>query len=318
MSTTEVQGHLTVSEIAAVIETEYIDGFIKDGGAAVKFYVSDSRRRSELCGAVSALAEKHSYLYTHVNGTATRLQSLPEILFAITKQTPWQESVRAFLMERLATSGLRTDASDLSYEKTAYLNGQSEHAVKARCSDLLANHLHNDYRLAIDFRLAMSKLCRHVLDPDEEGSPDAKLVTEWLVGDLRYIVTLRGTGIHKRINKNNARSMFASLAIWLRKAGYSGLLLTIDISRVLQWKRGSSGSVYYTRRAALDAYEILRQFIDEAEELESTFISVLAPPDFLFDDSKGLNSYDALRFRLSDDAHDRRRPNPLAPMLRIA
>ena len=55
------------------------------------------------------------------------------------------------------------------------------------------------------------------------------------------------------------------------------------------------------------------------KNLENLFIALLAGEEFLFDDSRGLNSLlEALRLRLTDDVYDRNRANPFGPMLRIS
>ena len=113
--------------------------------------------------------------------------------------------------------------------------------------------------------------------------------------------------------------MLFSLAHWLRMAGKSGLVLGLDVSRCAQAVRPADRdeSVYYSTAAALDAYEVLRQLIDATDELESTFVVVLAGTEFAGDARRGLESYRALYYRVADDVRDRYRPNPLAALVRL-
>src|SRR5215831_10169818 len=74
----------------------------------------------------------------------------------------------------------------------------------------------------------------------------------------------------------------------------------------------------YSKAAALDMWETLRQFIDGADDLGGGLFVFLVGPEFVEDDARGMRGYNALNFRLTDDVRDRRRPNPLAPMVRIA
>jgi hypothetical protein len=62
---------------------------------------------------------------------------------------------------------------------------------------------------------------------------------------------------------------------------------------------------------------VLRQFVDATDDLSSALIVFMTDERFLPGNTRGLNSYDALRLRLTDDVRDRRRPNPLAPMVRL-
>lgn len=68
----------------------------------------------------------------------------------------------------------------------------------------------------------------------------------------------------------------------------------------------------------LDAYELLRQFIDGTDEMEGLLVIVLASKDFLNDDKRGLRGYDALKLRIWDEVRDRQRQNPLASLVRLS
>jgi len=71
------------------------------------------------------------------------------------------------------------------------------------------------------------------------------------------------------------------------------------------------GDIYYTPAALLDAYEVLRQFIDATDEMEGLLV-VVSAPDSLLDDfsNRSLQKYRALRNRIWDDVRDRRHVHP--------
>lgn len=112
--------------------------------------------------------------------------------------------------------------------------------------------------------------------------------------------------------------MFLSLCHWLRRADRQGLVLTLDIGRYAADRRAGDGTLYHTTTAAMDAYEVLRQFIDATDELESCFIGVIAPAQFLEDEKRGLHRYDPLKLRIWDEVHDRHRANPLSSLVRLS
>jgi hypothetical protein len=114
--------------------------------------------------------------------------------------------------------------------------------------------------------------------------------------------------------------MIHSLTHWLRRNGKFGLVLTLDIARYLVMKPRNAASYeqYYTTAAALDAYEVLRQFVDATDELEGCLLVVLAPTEFLATNSlRGLEGYDALKNRIWDDVRDENLSNPFAPLVRL-
>ena len=239
---------------------------MKAGGSALKVYVASPLRRKQLLDELQSVAERNGYVFVHVDGSVTKLHLMPDILFSIAKQISWRDSIQTFLTARLGSLDLTFAASDLSCETIAFLNNISRRDARKKCFDMLATEIYKDYNLTLDFRLAMSALCQCVLEPGDYAESLSASLIEWLTGDLRFVVNVRDARIYKKINKGAARAILSSIPVWLRKTGYAGLVATIDISRLTQWKRGSSGQVYYTRARTLDAYEVQRQFIDEAEE----------------------------------------------------
>ena len=113
--------------------------------------------------------------------------------------------------------------------------------------------------------------------------------------------------------------MFFSLAHWLRLVDKQGLVLALDVTRYTAARRPlePDGSLYHSTAATLDAYEVLRQFVDATDELEGCFIVVLAPTELLLDEKRGLGRYPALQLRVWDEVRDRQRANPLSSLVRL-
>jgi hypothetical protein len=73
-----------------------------------------------------------------------------------------------------------------------------------------------------------------------------------------------------------------------------------------------------TQAAVMDTYELMRQCIDGTDEMSGIAVCFMAGPELVQDEKRGMRAYAALEQRLTDDVRDRRRSNPLAPMVRIA
>lgn len=74
----------------------------------------------------------------------------------------------------------------------------------------------------------------------------------------------------------------------------------------------------YSTSAVLDAYEVLRQLVDDSASLASSLILVLADTNFVDGKSnRSLDAYTALKMRIWDDVKAKRRDNPLAPTVII-
>lgn len=94
----------------------------------------------------------------------------------------------------------------------------------------------------------------------------------------------------------------------------------IDIARYLEDGRRTDGSLSYRRTAVIDCYEVLRQFVDSVDEIENCLIVVAAPPLFATESEKRSVDYEyqALKMRIWDEVRDRKRANPLSPMVRLS
>ena len=186
----------------------------------------------------------------------------------------------------------------------------------------LRDRLFRDYAMTHEFRIAMLRLCQAQLDPQDVGSGITEAIKEWLQGELRLISSLKSSLIFQKIGRHNGRHMLFSLSHWLHVTGKAGLVMVLDISRFLEAKRPQEpdGSLYYTKPAVIEGYEVLRQFVDGTDELEFCLVVVLAPESFLTAEERqrGLRDYEALRLRIWDEVRDRQRPNPLSSLIRLS
>ena len=138
--------------------------------------------------------------------------------------------------------------------------------------------------------------------------------------DLRQMSALKSALIYRRIARHTARQILFSLPHWLATNGHAGLLLVIDIRRLGVARRPpveERAGQYYTRLGLLDAYEVLRQLVDSTDELARCCVVVIAAPELLTDESRGLDAYQALKLRIFDEIRDRRRDNPFSSLVRI-
>jgi hypothetical protein len=314
--------YLAPDDWLATIDGEYLRDFIAAGGAAVKFAVvlppvtaDDVRTRLE------RLAREYDFVSAAVDSATTKLHMIDQLFFAVARQLDWDALAGDFVRQLLVANGLRlpNTPDDVDYPHVAALNGYPESELRRDVRDWLIGRVYRDFALAQEFRIAMLRLCQAQLDPSEVVQGEASAIRHWLRGELRLISALKPTLIFQKIARHNARDMFFSLAHWLRVVGKPGLVLALDVSRYTAGRRPPEpdGTLYPTTAATMDAYEVLRQFVDATDELEACFILVTAPPEFLEDERRGLAKYDALRLRVWDEVRDRHRANPLSSLVRL-
>ena len=312
---------IALDEYAAFIGAEYLDSFVSSGGSAVKVaVVPDAQSATALGDAAVNEAERRGYAVARVHSAKTRVNFIHQIFSSVAADLEWSSCSRAVvasLLTELYGEGVRGAGT---VGEVIERTGLDRLVVRTDVRKALTDRVFRNYELAKDFRLAMGQLCWAELEPEAFTEEGRLAILQWLQGELRLVSSLKELQIFHKITRHNARAMLGSSARWLHQAGIPGLFLVLNIDRLAVARRGDSGDdrLYYTPAAVMDAFEVLRQFIDATDEMEHMMVLVIAPEELLDTESKrGFAAYRALRNRIWDDVRDRERPNPCAPMVRI-
>ena len=311
---------IALSEWLSVIEGEYLKDHISTGGAAVKFAITpDSSLVTYLRQRLAEISRCQGFHFAFIDAATTKVHLVEQIFFAIARQVDWDKLVYQYAYDLISKHySVPKEGEPLTLSGLAKLNEAEERELRNELKNRLKNKLLNDYAMAQEFRNAMAALVWHMLDPEGSGPGVNDVIKEWLKGELRYIKPLKNIGIFQRIGRTNARYLLHSLSHWLKKAGYSGIVILIDIARYLEDRPRTDGSLTYRKTAMLDCYEVLRQFIDSVDESENCLMVVAAPPLFVTESEKrSVDEYQALKMRIWDEVLGRKRANPLAPMVRL-
>jgi bacteriophage exclusion system BrxC/D-like protein len=314
------------AEWLTVVQREYLQSFIRDGGATVKFIVpTEEINHGGLRQGLRSIADAEGYQFAWVDAATTRVYMIDQLFQEVAQQVDWDELSFSFVSHVLIEQGLTlpSERFDFTLQNLATLNQRDVRFLQQELLALPEKRLLQDYRMNQEFRLAMIRLCQAQFGGDGISPVPSEVIKEWLYGRLRRLVELKPALIFQKVARDNARHLLSSLSYWLHLAGKSGLVLMLDISRCLvqrpRPKEQQDDSRYYTLAMALDTYEVLRQFIDATDELEFCFVVVIAPPAFLHpDERRGVYSYDALRMRIWDEIYDKQRVNPFSTLLRLS
>jgi len=315
---------IPVDEWLLVLRQEYLRDFIKRGGAAVKFVVPlDGLEHKVILDKLRQAAEETGYLFASVDAAITKAHMIDKVFHTVAKQVAWDDLAYTFLRSTLSESQYRLPAErkDFDLEHLASLNGHGVGEMRVIINHRLQEQLFRDYAMTQEFRIAMQWLCRAQLEPKSVPAGIPEGIRDWLHGELRLISALKPALIFQKIGRHNGRDMLLSLSHWLHITGKAGLLMVLDISRFSETSRPKEpdGSLYYTTPAVKGGYEALRQFIDDTDDLHFCLLVVVAHPSFLIEgERRGLWGYDALKLRIWDEVHDRKRPNVLSSLVRLS
>ena len=299
------------------LDMHYLKGFILAGGAAVKFVIAMDTDATDLCDAIEDRAREQGYVIAAVSATETRVHMMDQLFHAVCRQIPWRQLCEERLLRLVNGLGYEPPCAGAGsfLTRLADANNLTTNFLSLPLRRQIQDSVYRERSLARDFRVAMTHLCLAALDDAADDAPFTDLLA-WLTGSQTGANQIKPYQIFARINRHSARHLFESLTHWIAQCGRTGLLVTIDTRRLLEPRRVATG-VNYSKANAMDTYEVLRQFIDSAERLSHCLLTVVADARFLQPEGKGIELYQALKYRVYDEVHDKRRANPLGSLVRL-
>jgi hypothetical protein len=309
---------LQLAEWLSIIEREYLAEFLPAGGAGVKFAILDTGAIDTVAEHLVRLGRLRHMLAVAVDAAHTRIHLMHELLFAIARAVPWDTMAQRYLEGLFGAHDYAWprpgEAMTLADLGAAF--GVAPTLLARHVDHWLTTDLWEDRRLAQDFRAALLSLCLSRLSADDQDT--AETVGQWLLGEKVPAPALRAAGISVRVSRTNARAVLVSLCHFVRKAGAAGLLVVLDVRRLANGE-ATEGQVRYSPAAVMDAYEVFRELIDDAEYLPGLLVVVLADVALATGDPRrALAQYAALQMRVWPDVRPGDRQNPMAPLVWLA
>ena len=304
-----------------LIEREYLTDFIVAGGGAVKVVVGDDHQLEVVARVLDLLSERHQLAYVAIDSATTRVHMIQDVFFAIAGALDWDAMAQRLVESLFAERGYRWPhpGAAVPIQDVAECNRVDVTLLRREFRQWLSAEVMQDTEMTQDFRLAMTQLCLKRLEPEDAPLGAASPQLQWLRGELRRVGALKQTFITARITRYNARAMLRSLCRWLRLCGRRGLCAVLDIRQLGRSGAAIGESIRYSPGAALDAFEVLRQLIDDSDNFGGLLLVVLADQSLIGDDAKrSLDAYSALKMRIWSDVRPEGRDNPLAPLVVLA
>ena len=306
---------LPLAEWLSVVEREYLSGFVPAGGASVKLAILDDAALGPAADRLIGLGRQCAMLTVPVDAGLTRVHLMHELFFAIARALSWDGLVQCYVERLFAANAYPwpRPGEAMTMPDLAAAFAVAPSLLARQRDQWLTADLWDDRRLAQDFRAALLRLCVSRLEP--EGGELAGPVVQWLRGETVPAASLRAADISVRISRTTARAMLAALCHFVCKAGAAGLMVVLDV-RQLSRTTAAEGVLRYSPAAVMDAYEVLREIIDDAEHLPGLFVAVLADAALAIGDPRrALSQYAALQMRVWPDVRPGDRQNPVAPLV---
>jgi hypothetical protein len=315
-------GAMKADEYVTFLADEYLASYLPAGGAAVKVaVVGEGGTADRLESALTTATAAHGGQFVTLSAESIRVHMVDQVFLAVSRAIDWEGVAAASVRAAYHDADFPVPAGcGLSVAEVARHYDMDTRELYRSVRRLLERSLLGNPALVAEMGRAILRLAQAHLGAGDVDAAERDAVLGWLHGELRSITTLRSALIYSRIGRHNARAMLASAAALLLAAGYGGLVLHIDYGRIAEGRRPPAAvrtGFYYSKAATLDAYEVLRQFIDATDELRGVLVLAVIPPELMTDEARGLPAYSALLLRVADEVRDRRRANPFAALVRL-
>lgn len=279
-----------------VIEKEYLDTFIREGGSSFKLVVGVyGGGKTHFLYCVRDIAWKYNFAtsYVALSSTESPFHKLELVYRAIVNGltpplTP-EELLSGY--ERGIESFIRSWYAD--EERKAKEEGLPSDQIVER----LEAHLENIVNMeSLSFTNAIKEAFRALM---RKNDTDFNIICQWLKGEGYDRRSHGRFSIYQKIDRATAPQMIRSLAQWVREIGYSGLVILFDEAERIPSLSTKNKEQHLSN---------LREIIDECGHTHFKNIMIFyAVPDENFLEGR-TQVYEALRQRLNPVFDDKFNP----------
>ncbi|MBE3584405.1 MAG: DUF2791 family P-loop domain-containing protein [Limnochordaceae bacterium] len=296
------------------LEDRYLgpNGFLPAGGSKVKFVTGrPGSGKSAFLAELGRRARTLGYQVSYVDARTAELGAVDDLYRAIVQPVDLHPVLdrlcRRVIVEQGADPAALSSGANspgrTTFVEWSVQQGRPVEIVRREVKMQLERLIFKDPHLDRVFSLAVLQLAAAQMGALELSPEDRVTLDRWFRG-VKLDARERRT-VHLRLNvdRSNARLILRSWLHLLRLVGIPGHVVTVDnFDVVLNADPAAAGSRRrFTRARREDIYEVLRQFIDEIDQVEGLLL-VLSGRDDLFNDSvAGLRSYPALWMRVQNE-----------------
>ena len=314
-------GSMSSSSYADFLGEEYLASYLPAGGGSVKVVVAGNAEVADsFAESLGAVADQQHCLMVRLSAETTKVHMVDQVFFAVARQIDWDQVAVAIVTNAYDDIAFPATPGRLTVAEVAADHELDPRELYRSVRRKLEHTLLADTSLPRELRRALLRLAQSHLGSGDVDRAEARAVLGWLTGERVGLRELRDAMIYARVGRHNARTLLTCLGRLLLRAGYRGLVLHFDLTRLAEARRPAlpeRTGIYYSKAAVLDAYELLRQLIDATDDLVGMLVMAVVPPDLVSDEKRGLPSYAALQLRVADEVRDRRRTNPFASLVRL-
>ncbi|MFZ3102695.1 MAG: BREX system ATP-binding domain-containing protein [Desulfitobacteriaceae bacterium] len=285
---------------------KYLANYLASGGSKIKFLTGRTGSGKTHFLEILALEAKNmGYISISLSAQELWIHDFKEIYTAILRQIKLLERLQLCSHEVIRQLGYNPEVIpvDLSFADFLSSQGKLDPLTKREIREQLEKLFLSNPLIDNNFALTCAMLTGGILGHPTLEEGNRKLLLQWLEGNREAkLSSLRRLGLSpNKITKYNARHMLRSLVEVCCLAGYKGLIISIDNLEVMVDSDNLQSTLRYTRLKREDAYESIRELIDEIDTLKHTMFVFAFDRSLMDDDTRGLKSYQALWMRIQNE-----------------
>jgi hypothetical protein len=289
---------------------QYLDAYISLGGSKIKFLTGNpGSGKSHCLGLFLAEAAARRYRAVALSARRSWIHDFKEIYAGALAAVDFKLCLKRCADNVIVEMGYSPEDIPEGMSFADYLASRDlfDPVTRRELRSQLNAMFFKNPRIDKNFAICAGLMTGSILGHPSLEPASQELLMSWLAGVKGVrLAPLRKLGMSpSKITKYNARHMLRSLVEIIRMAGFSGLAVGIDDMEILAG--GSSlEDIRYTKMRREDAYESIRELIDEIDTLSHTMFVFAFNRGLIEDEMTGLKSYQALWMRIQNEIESRR------------
>lgn len=303
----EILKRITVelNTLVDFIKDKYFAEYISLGGSKIKFVTGKAGSgKTHFLQLISLAAKEQGFVCVNLSAKDIWLHDFKDI---------YAEIFKASDLTHCLTKCAEKIINELGYDYASVPEGMTFVDYLSSIGELdaiIKKEIRNQLRMMFlknplidnNFAIACSLLTGGILGHPVLESSSMEMLVQWLSGskDVK-LAALRNLGLSpSKITKYNARHMLRSLSEVHRLASLPGIIVTIDNVDILV-SSTSLDIIRYTKLKREDAYESIRELIDEIDTLRNVMFFYAFDRQLIDNELSGIKSYQALWMRVQNE-----------------
>jgi hypothetical protein len=294
-----------VGELVEFIKQKYFAEYISRGGGKIKFIAGKpGSGKTHFAKLLKFAAGDLGFTTVSFSAKNVWLHDFKDVYAEIFKKSDIMDKLDKCAAVIVKKLGYDYGAIPPGITFADYLSGRGEldAFTKKEMRDQLRDMFLKNPIIDNNFAIACGMLTGSLLGHPVLEASNAETLVSWMSGNKDVkLAALRNLGLSPtKITKYNARHMLRSLAEVCKLASSPGVIVIIDNAEALV-SSTSLDVIRYTKLKREDAYESVRELIDEIDALRNVMFFYVFDRELIDNEISGLKSYQALWMRIQNE-----------------